>query len=295
MNQRNFLLCCCIIFTILFFYSCSNEPDNTATSDDGVNIVFDKQGEGNPAIIFVHGWANNRSIWDEQIKHFSKKYAAVAVDLPGFGESGNNRSNWTIKSFGDDVAAVINKLNLSQAVLVGFSMGAPVVIEAANKIPEVVIGVVLVDDMHNIEMKIPPQMVSYIDSVFMDLVENPTNEKLIAGGFYKKNPEESYQKVLSMIKDTSRIGWRESLHSTFQWHNEHCIESLKQLNAPLAAINTDMQPTNAEAFSKYVPSFQLKVIQGAGHVVMWDATEEFNRLLEESIQEFKKPTSYTVN
>lgn len=41
-----------------------------------------------------------------------------------------------------------------------------------------------------------------------------------------------------------------------------------------------------EAFRKYVPSFKANIIRGTGHVLMWDAPDEFNRLLEESIREF---------
>jgi pimeloyl-ACP methyl ester carboxylesterase len=49
-----------------------------------------------------------------------------------------------------------------------------------------------------------------------------------------------------------------------------------------------MLETNVEAFRKYVPSFKVKIIPDTGHILMWDATEEFNRLLEQCIQEFLK-------
>jgi pimeloyl-ACP methyl ester carboxylesterase len=223
--------------------------------------------------------------------HFSKKYRVIAVDLPGFGESGNNRTNWTMASFGEDVAAVIKKLNLKQVVLVGFSMGAFVSIETAKTAPENLIGLVLVDEIKDIEMKYSPEMLTYMDSVLMDVVTNPTNEKLVGGGFYKKNPEASYERVLSMLsahKNTSRIGWRESLDDALRWLNDDCIESLKKVQVPIISISSDMEPTNVEAFKKYVPSYQLKIISDVAHLVMWDNPEEFNRLLEESIQEFVK-------
>ena len=47
-----------------------------------------------------------------------------------------------------------------------------------------------------------------------------------------------------------------------------------------------MQPTNVEAFRKYAPTFKVKIVEGVGHVIMWDNTEKFNQLLEESIQDF---------
>lgn len=291
MKRKILFLECCIISLILIICSCTNEPDNVAISSDGVKISFDQQGKDKPALIFVHGWSNNESVWDTQMAHFSKKYRVIAVDLPGFGESGNNRTNWTMASFGEDVAAVIKKLNLKQVVLVGFSMGAFVSIETAKTAPENLIGLVLVDEIKDIEMKYSPEMLTYMDSVLMDVVTNPTNEKLVGGGFYKKNPEASYERVLSMLsahKNTSRIGWRESLDDALRWLNDDCIESLKKVQVPIISISSDMEPTNVEAFKKYVPSYQLKIIPDVAHLVMWDNPEEFNRLLEESIQEFVK-------
>ena len=285
--KRNILVSvCCVIFLIFFIYSCTVEPENVAISPDGVNISFDKQGAGKPTIFFVHGWSNNRSVWDSQIAYFSEKYQVVAVDLPGFGESGNNRQKWTMASFGEDVTAVINKLNLDQVVLVGFSMGGPVVIETANLVPDRISGIVLVDNLHSVEMKFPPPVISYMDSMMMDLITNPTNEKLVAGGFYKKNPEVAFERVLLMLKDVPRIGWRESLNDFLRWHNEDKITSLQKCKPPITAINSDLQPTEVEAFQKYVPSYQAKIVPDVGHVIMWDAPEEFNRLLEKSIQEF---------
>jgi pimeloyl-ACP methyl ester carboxylesterase len=289
MKRKTLFLGCCLILLILIICSCTKQPDNVAISSDGVKIRFEQQGKGKPALVFVHGWSNNTSVWNAQMSHFSKKYRVIAVDLPGFGESGNNRTNWTMSSYGEDVAAVIKKLNLKQVVLVGFSMGAYVSIETAKTAPENLIGLVLVDEIKDIEMKYSPEMLVYMDSVLMDVVTSPTNEKLVAGGFYKKNPEASFERVLSMLsahKNTSRIGWRESLADALRWLNEDCIESLKKVQVPIISISSDMEPTNVEAFKKYVPSYQLKIIPDVAHLVMWDNPEEFNRLLEESIQEF---------
>ena len=106
-----------------------------AISTDGVKISFSKQGDGDTAILFVHGWSNNRTIWEEQIAHFSQKYTVIGIDLAGFGKSGNNRKSWTISAFGDDVIAVIDQLGLKDVVLIGFSLGGPVIVEAAKKAP----------------------------------------------------------------------------------------------------------------------------------------------------------------
>jgi len=286
MKIKYLFMCCFLIALILITYSCKGKVDNKIVSSDGNKIYFDQMGSNDPTLIFIHGWSNNRTIWDAQMSYFSKKYRVIAVDLPGFGESPNNKTKWTMESFGEDVADVIRQLDIKQSILVGFSMGGPVVLEAASKTPDRVIGVVIVDVLQNPDMKYPPQMISYIDSVMMDLINNPTKEKMLGGGFIKKNPDESYQRALDMFKDHSKIGWSESLTDFFNWSNDQLTEVLKKTKVPLISINSDNEPTNINGFKKYIPDYQAKIVSDVGHVIMWDNTEEFNRLLEESIQTF---------
>ncbi len=113
-------------FIVLLFVisGCKSEPIKNVNSFDGVNISFDNEGKGQPTVILVRGWSNTRSIWDAQVSYFSEKYQVIAIDLPGFGKSGNNRSEWTIASYGEDISTIIQHLNLKKVVLLGFSLGA---------------------------------------------------------------------------------------------------------------------------------------------------------------------------
>ena len=289
MKRKNLFIYYIFIALIVIAYGCKSKADNNIVSSDGVKIYFDQMGDNDPTLIFIHGWSNNRTIWDAQMSYFSKKYRVIAVDLPGFGESENNRTKWNMKSFGEDIADIIRQLDIKQSILVGFSMGGPVVLEAASKTPpDRVIGVVIVDALRNPDMKYPPQMISYIDSVMMDLIMNPTKEKMLSGGFIKKNPDESYKRALNMFKDHSKIGWSESLTDFFNWSNDSFTEVLKKTEVPLISINSDSEPTNVDGFRKFIPTYQAKIIPDVGHVIMWDNPEEFNRLLEESINTFVK-------
>lgn len=286
MKKLNPIFTCASFAFLLIVSGCLNEPVTTVDSFDGVSISFDNKGEGEPAIILVHGWSNTREIWDTQVSYFSEKHQVIAVDLPGFGNSGNNRSDWSIASYAEDISTIIQQLKLNKVVLVGFSLGAPIVIEAAIKVPDQVIGVVLVDDLHEVEMQIPPPMAHFLDSLMMDLVTNPTKEKLVGGGFFKKNVDSAYLRVVSFLDGVSHVGWKESLAGYMEWQNEQCINSIQAVKAPIISINADMPPTNVEAFRKYVPTYKANIVEDVGHVIMWDNTEKFNQLLEESILEF---------
>ena len=90
-------------------------------------------------------------------------------------------------------------------MLIGFSMGAPVVIETAKRVSNQVVGVVLVDWLQDIEMQYSPKVISYLDSVYMDVVTNPTFDKMKP--FFRRNTEASFKRVLAMLNVTSKDGW----------------------------------------------------------------------------------------
>ncbi len=263
---------------------CTKEPVTAATSADGVEISFINQGKGDACILLVHGWTNNNTIWDLQVPVLSEKYQVVAIDLAGHGKSGNNRNEWSMSAFGEDIAAVVHAAKLENVILVGFSMGGAAILEAAKLLPDQVAGLILAEAINNPEEQYPTPMFNWVDSTFMDLIENPTAEKAVRLGFIVKNPEEAIIKVESML-DRDKTGWREMLFENFRWSNEDCIGSLEALKVPLICINADNMPTAVDVFQKYVPSFKAKILSGTGHVMMWDIPDDFNRALEESIQE----------
>src|SRR6185295_11577645 len=81
-----------------------------------------------------------------QVEPFARRYKVVTVDLAGHGESGVGRKDWTIASFGGDVAAVVQKLGFDRVILIGHSMGGDVIAETARQLPAGrVVGMVWVD------------------------------------------------------------------------------------------------------------------------------------------------------
>ena len=140
-----------LVLLALVLAGCSGEDENQVRSFDGVKISYDVQGEGQPVLVFVHGWSCSREYWKEQVAHFAKKHKVVTIDLAGHGQSSKSRKDYTIEAFGKDVAAVAEKLNLNQVILIGHSIGGFVVVEAARQIPERVVCVVGADEFHDIE------------------------------------------------------------------------------------------------------------------------------------------------
>jgi pimeloyl-ACP methyl ester carboxylesterase len=257
-----------------------------AISSDGVSIAFEVRGKCEPALVFVHGWASKRSDWDSQMDYFSDNHKVVAVDLASFGESGSERENWTISAFGDDVVSVVKQLDLNEAILVGHSMGTTVILETAIKIPEKIIGLVPVDMLQNLEdLKRTEEEINKRTSAWMNWLNFPTEEN-VRRGFGEKVEKKIIVDYLDYYAQSSKRGWEDSLRATFSWLSYDLITVLKEIKAPICCINSDRRATDVGLARKYAPSFNAKIVEGVGHSVQLEAPDEFNRLLEESIQEF---------
>ena len=271
------------VCTLLAMSGCAEDKPPEVMAADGVSIAYERPGSGSPAVIFIHGWANDRSVWRDQLAHFSDKYDVIGIDLPGYGASGAGRLAPTIESYGDDINSVIQTLKLEKVVLVGFSMGALVAVDAAGRYPDQVAGVILVDQLHDPEAKIPADQLPAIVDFYMGLVANPTKEALLENGFYRHDTEESFARIATMLSGGVRPGWKEALIDALTWLNEDCTTAISKVAVPIIAINSDVEPTKVDVFRKYAPSFEAKIIPNTAHLVMWDAPETFNQQLEESI------------
>jgi non-heme chloroperoxidase len=96
---------------------------STITTQDGTQIYYKDWGAG-PAVTFSHGWPLNSDMWDGQMLFLAQKgYRAIAHDRRGHGRSSQASSGNDMDGYADDLAAVIEALDLRDVTLVGHSTG----------------------------------------------------------------------------------------------------------------------------------------------------------------------------
>lgn len=98
---------------------------STITTADGVQLYYKDWGPKNgPAVTFSHGWPLNSDSWESQMIFLADKgYRVVAHDRRGHGRSSQPWDGNDMDHYADDLAAVINALDLKDVTLVGFSTG----------------------------------------------------------------------------------------------------------------------------------------------------------------------------
>jgi len=117
----------------------------TAATVDGLKIQSSSAGAG-PTIVFVHGWTCDESSWAGQVPAFTKDHRVITLDLPGHGRSELPKDGkLSMDLFARAVEAVRAEAGAERIVLVGHSMGAPVIRQYAHLYPQHVAGLVAVD------------------------------------------------------------------------------------------------------------------------------------------------------
>src|SRR5262245_16814988 len=118
----------------------------SAATVDGIHLHSSSSGKGAKTLIFVHGWTCDDTSWAEQVPELSKHYRVITLDLPGHGKSGSPKNGkFTMDLFARAVEAVRAEANANKVVLVGHSMGTPVIRQYARLYPQHVAGLVVVD------------------------------------------------------------------------------------------------------------------------------------------------------
>jgi len=265
----------------------SNEPaalvagPGTAAASDGVPIAYTVAGQATPALVFIHGWMCDQTFWSAQVNAFAGEYTVVTIDLPGHGQSGMERDRWLMMGFGGDVQTVVEKLDLAEVILIGHSMGGPVVLEAARLMPDRVIGVVAVDSLHDADAKYTPeQMKGYLAAYEADFVG--TCEQIVASMFPEDADPALVERVTNDMCDHSPEISIALLREFFEYEMGPALAAVK---VPVRYINAGNFPTDIEVNRKYQADFEGLVMEGVGHFLMMEKPEEFNRLLRRVIDD----------
>jgi pimeloyl-ACP methyl ester carboxylesterase len=265
-------------------HAAAREARVRSQAADGTEIRYRVYGRGEPAIVFVHCWSCDSGYWDAQLNDFATRNTVITLDLAGHGESsGKQRKNWSIANFGADVAAVVQDSGNQRVVLVGSSMGGPVALEAARRLPGQVIGIVGVDTFRELVTPFPPEqfesilaqmranfaktVADYVSNNMFTAQTDPVLKKWIVDDMSAAPPEVAVPAVIALLGMDYR-------------------PTLDALDLPIIAVNSAASPTDEAGIRQLEPRFRVVNLQGVGHFPMLEDPKTFNRVLERIVAEW---------
>lgn len=279
-----------LILVIGGLWSCKPAPDKitkgTVRVEGPMDIAYQSCGTGDTTLLFIHGWCINKEYWQPQFDHFCDRYKVVALDVPGFGQSGKNRSDWSFDTYARDVKQFIDQLKLKNVILIGHSMSGDIVLKTDAEYPENIVGLIGVDNLQEPGRPMDSVQLAQADSFFKDMLTSydATVKKYMPRFLFQPStPDTVAKRVMNDILATDhKISVEVSRAQAKISETEQ--DMMRRIHHPLCLVNSDVFPTVLDSLNKYCAhGSKVYLIPGSGHYPMIEQPEAFNRELQNAI------------
>jgi abhydrolase domain-containing protein 6 len=258
---------------------------------NGASLSLLDEGKG-PAVLLVHGLSGYKENWQENFSYLAATNRAIAIDLPGFGDS-EKRADfpYTIEFFSDTLCAVLDKLGIERAHWVGNSMGGHISAFTALKHPARVDRLVLVNAAGINQAEIAALMESN-QGFLPDPAALPSPElvDMMVRNFIFFGPSPQIDPMIARaIADQARadapMRQQASLKALQSIIATTILDRLGDIASPTLVLwgkeDRLVGVSNGETFAARIPNAKLHVIDQCGHCPMLEKPEEFNRVVGE--------------
>lgn len=256
----------------------------TTTPIDDIQLAYTAVGDG-PAVILLHGYPFNRSLWTELAESLLDRYRVVIPDLRGFGETApdpdSSESPATMKRMAEDVAKLMDHLEIDEAVIGGLSMGGYVALAFCKQYPARVRALVLADTRAQADTEegkqTRAQQAEKALAEGMAGIADAMLPKLLTPDTVSKRPE-VVKRIRDMMLKTKPEGAAAALRGMAQRDDQ--TEFISSIDVPtLIVVGREDAITplaDSEAMHAKITGSRLVVIENAGHVSNLEQTEQFN-------------------
>lgn len=259
---------------------------SSITTDQGI-VHYEVYGRGRP-VILLHGWLGSWGLWQETMAYLGRSYRTYAMDFWGFGESGKKRDTYAVQDFVSLVDQFMDRLGISEAPLIGHSMGGTVSLSVAVQFPHRVSKVVVVGSpIVGSSLAIPLKLAGYRFVAFMlfNMMWAFRGGIKVASPFICADP----QFPTMMDKDLSSTTLESFLRSIASLRRTDLRPKLSQLQIPIMGIyggrDNIVHPMQWQPLLQGAPQTQVVFWERAQHFVMLDMAKEFTETVKTFLDE----------
>lgn len=280
MKRSNFGFFAVLTIIVGAAASFAQAPKAKWANYNGVKLrYYDIYKEKTPeALVFVHCWTCNLEFWKDSYRAFPE-FRVIAMDLPGHGQSDKPKTDYTMEYFARSIDAVLKKAGVKHAVLVGHSMGTPVVRKYYELFPEKTRALVVVDGAL-IPMGPRDQVEKYFEPVLKDYKAGAT--AMVDGMLQTALPAIRPFVRESMLATPDYVGisaMRNMLDDAYAEHGK--------INVPLLAemARSPFWPNDLQQrYFTIAPNADFHMWDGVSHFLHLEDPKKFNMNIEMFIE-----------
>ncbi len=262
-----------------------------ATADDGVRLHYEETGAGIP-LIFVHEYAGDLRSWEPQLRHFGRRYRAIAYNARGYppSEVPESVASYSQARAADDIAAVLDHLKLDRAHVVGLSMGGFATLHFGFRHPARARSLTVAGCGYGAEKGQREKFRAEAEAIAAFIAQNGMAvfaEKYAYGPTrvqFENNDPRGFAEFKRYLGEHSgpgshntQLGVQRERPSLYD-----LIEDMRKLTLPTLVLTGDedwpcLNP--AILMKQTIPSAALAVMPNCGHTINIEDPDEFNRIV----------------
>jgi len=264
------------------------------TLKDGSRLWYEEKGRGTP-IVFLHGWLGNSWHFSNQLDYFSKTYRVFVFDHKGHGRSDRPEdARYTLPEFAEELDQALNKLvGDEKVVLTGHSMGGFIsLIYAINpRFKKRLKGLVLMSTASKFTNPGLDEFLNLIRKGEMTIVDRGLVESILVSicfnGKYIASHEDTITKfVEEVLRNSEYVAFRTATYCVNLYNVE---DILAEIDIPTLILTGDEDafifPQESESMHSKIKNSIIRVFSpNIGHMIQFEALEEYNKTLENFLE-----------
>ncbi|EDZ62118.1 hydrolase, alpha/beta fold family [Sulfurimonas gotlandica GD1] len=238
----------------------------------------------NQAIVFIHGFPFDHTLWDDVIDEFKDEYYCISYDIRGFGKSEIETAQFTMESYVQDLESVVLGLKLNKPIICGFSMGGYIALRANER--ENYKALILANTATNSdsdEAKLKRAAgISNIDAKGLE----PFIDAFFSAAFSEDFVKEEPLKIKDKVMNTNSIAIKAALLAMIS--RTDTTQSLNKIDIPVLLITSEndkiIPKETMEQMASKIKNSTLVSLSESGHVSMIENPDEFKSAVRSFLQ-----------
>ena len=252
-------------------------PPGFFTTSDGVRLHFTDTGRGR-TLVFIPGWTMSGEIWEPQLRAFSPRYRTVTLDPRAQGASEMTGEGLYLGRRGRDIGELIEHLNLTDVVLVGWSMGVREVITYVAAA-----GTGRIAALAFVEGNLWPQgaLEPALENLRrMQADRTPFTRDFVKSMYVQPQTDAYLDRITQMSLKTPTDAAAMLMFANAFGADTDMRPLFRKIDKPVLFVGVPSKKPQGDALKAAVPSARIEYVEGAGHALFVDQAEKFNSMLE---------------
>jgi pimeloyl-[acyl-carrier protein] methyl ester esterase len=257
------------------------------TTFDNSRLWFEDSGTGTP-LVLIHGWCMSSAIWGLQRESLAKTFRVITLDLRGHGSSPAHPDGFQSRKCAEDIAALLEYLSISDAMVVGWSLGAQIAIETYLLCKELCSALVLLSATPRfVQSDNFPFGLTQLEVEGMARKVQRSLRRALEGFTSRMfAPEETVSETVHTILSSVPLPSEEvALQALGALVNTDLCSSLALIDCPTLIIHGDRDriclPQASEFMSVRIPLSHRRIFPGCGHAPFLTRSTAFNSCIED--------------